>query len=1285
MNRVCLIIHDLALPDQATPAASQHAWRLGEALRARESQVVLVHIGSRSQADTQPLRQAAAQCGIHYRHLGDGPAAFDVPVFPSAESLRQAHHVAAILRQLQPAACLFLDRPAAAAIAITARRTGIDFSSTRMVVVLHGARELQRRHEEEFPVGDRESIVREYLERRAAAAADDVIAIQEAELAFARDAHWTFRTPPHVLPWLAPDQDAHPIQGWSVRAAPLPTLHPPPELPRVSVCVPYYDQPEFLLDALAQLAAQNPAPHEVIVVDDGSRRPESQAAIEAARRRHPGSNWKFFHQANAGPAAARNRAAREATGDCLLFCDADNRFRPEMLATLGSALVATGADCVTCGFRTFRDATDPAASDPGYVFMPVGACTELALLENVLGDTNFLIRRDLFMGLGGFPEENRAASEDWQFLLGLVRKGHRLESVPSILFEYRLAPGSHARRHREFTSASAALSHALAAAEPAWRRLWPHAAGAIRHPRIPQLEHDLATTQAAARELARRRKWEVLLEQSIRRREREQYAANQRADRTRLADLRDLAARLQQQLTETGNRAREQEDRIRRMQRSWSWQFTAPFRALRRATLDRFRTPVPVAPPRPPLPSDLRFSLDVPSCWEAAPAVGTLRGWCLFEEGKPALDVRVAINGRELAGKIGLPREDVTRAHELAASAVPCGFEFPYRLPVDLQHQVRVEAQAPDGRWHLLREAPLFTSSRPRDIRDYSAWVEVFGTLTAEKAATLKARLAALRPEQRRLISVLMPVYNAPERWLARAIDSVLEQVYDNWELCIADDASTARHVRPVLERYAARDPRIRVVFRPENGHLSRASNSALEIVRGEFVALLDHDDELAPDALAEIALHLAAHPEADLVFTDEDKIDEEGRRSVPYFKPDYLPELLVGQNCLSHLSVYRTSLVRQVGGFRPGFEGSQDWDLALRVVDQSAPERIQHVPKVLYHWRAIAGSTALAVSEKDYSLTAAKKALHEHFARRGLEVDIRPVPGSHWQIVYPLPQPPPRVAIVMPTRNRAELVRTAVASVLARSSYPNFEIVVVNNRSDEPDALALFEELRREDNVRVLDYDAPFNYSALNNFAVRQVQAEVVVLLNNDVEVLTGRWLEELVSHAIRPEIGAVGAMLYYPDNTIQHAGIVLGLGGVANHAFVNSPHGDPGQMNRARLAQNYSAVTAACLAVRRAVFEEVGGFNETDLAIAFNDVDLCLKIRAAGYRNVWTPFAELYHFESASRGKEDSPEKQARFAREVEYMRRTWGPQLDHDPAYNVNLALSVTGWDLAWPPRE
>lgn len=537
------------------------------------------------------------------------------------------------------------------------------------------------------------------------------------------------------------------------------------------------------------------------------------------------------------------------------------------------------------------------------------------------------------------------------------------------------------------------------------------------------------------------------------------------------------------------------------------------------------------------------------------------------------------------------------------------------------------------------------------------------------------------------LISVLVPTFNTPEHWLRRCLDSVIAQSYPHWELCIADDASTQPRVRQVLEEYAARDARIRIAWRDHNGHISAASNSALAMARGDYVALLDHDDELHPGALAIMASALQRHPHWRIAYSDEDKIDVEGRRYDPYFKPDWNPDLMYGQNCISHLGVYDRALMNAVGGFREGLEGSQDWDLALRCVERLRPDQIGHVPKVLYHWRAVQGSTAQGVAQKSYAHDAGLRAVREHFDRLGRpDTAVMEIDGSlgMFRIRHPLPSMLPLVSIVIPTRDRVELLRQCVESILSSTSYPNYEIVIVDNQSVEDATRAYFAELAVHPRVRRLPYDQPFNYSRINNAAVRECRGELVCLLNNDIEVITEDWLEELVSHALRPHVGAVGAMLYYPGDTIQHAGVVTGVHGVAAHPYSGMPRGYPGQMSRARLTQGLSAVTAACLVVKRAIYEDVGGLDEM-LAVAFNDVDFCLRLRARGYTNIWTPFAELYHHESASRGHEDTPQKRARFQHEVELMKQRWGSALEHDPAYNPNLTLSGEPFALAFPPRE
>ncbi|MGN7726620.1 glycosyltransferase family 2 protein [Luteimonas sp. 22616] len=571
----------------------------------------------------------------------------------------------------------------------------------------------------------------------------------------------------------------------------------------------------------------------------------------------------------------------------------------------------------------------------------------------------------------------------------------------------------------------------------------------------------------------------------------------------------------------------------------------------------------------------------------------------------------------------------------------------------------------------------------PEDLGDYASWVARYDTLTTERMEELRVRAERLGPTAP-LLSILLPVYQTPERWLRRCIESVIAQAYPRWQLCIVDDASPDARVMEVLEEYSDEDDRIEVVRREVNGHISEASNSALAIARGSHVALLDHDDELRPHALLEMAEAIVAGPDIELLYSDEDKIDADGRRFDPYFKPDFDPDLLRSQNYVCHFTVIKADLVRAIGGFRKGFEGSQDHDLILRCTERLAPGQVKHVPKVLYHWRAIPGSTALTRDAKDYASSAGARAVGEHLERRHPGARAEELSHGHYRVHWSLPAQAPKVSLVVPTRDRVGLLRMCVESILGRTTYPDFEIVVVDNQSSEPEALAYLSQLEHRERVRVLRYDSPFNYSAINNWAARQCDGAVIGLVNNDIEVISPGWLEEMVSQAMRPEVGAVGAMLYYPNETIQHAGVVLGVHGVAAHLYAGMPRGYPGHGGRARVAQSLSAVTGACLLVRRASYEQVGGLDES-LQVAFNDIDFCLRLQAAGYRNIWTPFAELYHHESASRGSEDTDEKKQRFAREVDLMQRRWGSELSSDPAYNPNLSLASLCCELSSPPRD
>jgi GT2 family glycosyltransferase len=578
--------------------------------------------------------------------------------------------------------------------------------------------------------------------------------------------------------------------------------------------------------------------------------------------------------------------------------------------------------------------------------------------------------------------------------------------------------------------------------------------------------------------------------------------------------------------------------------------------------------------------------------------------------------------------------------------------------------------------WRAALDEFRLAAHKVLNLQDYFGWVRTHDTPDERELAA--QRRVARRMPRRPLVSVVMPVCDPPEVVLVAALESVRAQSYEHWELCIADDASREPHVGEILAEAEADDERVRIVARRERGHISRASNDALTIARGEWVIFLDHDDTLSPEALFRLVEYINDHPGVRLAYSDEDKLDPAGMRVDPYFKPDWDPDLFLGQNYLCHVVICERQLIDEVGRLRPGFEGAQDYDLWLRCTERLRPEEIGHVPRVLYHWRAGQGSTARALGEKSYAEDAGRRALQDHIARTGIDAVLESVPGGHYRVRRNVPRPEPSVAIVIPTRDRVALVRQCVESIRRLTTYPDYRVVVVDNQSREPKTLAWFEAVRTE-GVQVLPYDLPFNFSALNNYAVRQLDTDIVVLLNNDIEVISPEWLTELVCHAIRPEIGCVGAMLYYPNDTIQHGGVIVGTGGVAGHAYLHHARGTHGYFNRAKLVQSLSAVTGACLAVRRSVYLEVGGLDET-LTVAFNDIDFCLRVRECGYRNMWTPFAELYHHESASRGHEDSPAKVKRFNSEVDRMIARWGMRLKRDPAYNLNLSLVTEPFTLS-----
>ncbi len=520
-------------------------------------------------------------------------------------------------------------------------------------------------------------------------------------------------------------------------------------------------------------------------------------------------------------------------------------------------------------------------------------------------------------------------------------------------------------------------------------------------------------------------------------------------------------------------------------------------------------------------------------------------------------------------------------------------------------------------------------------------------------------------------ISLLTPVYNVPEPYLRACVASVLAQGYRNWELCLVDDASTAGHIRPLLEEFRRLDPRIKAISLPANAGIAGATNAAAGLASGDYFALLDHDDELTRDALTEVVGRLDRE-ECDLLYSDECFISPDGGYIDSHHKPDFSPDLLRCHNYITHLLVLRRRLWEEIGGVDPRFDGAQDYDLVLRATERS--QRIAHIQKVLYRWRTIAGSTSCDPGAKAYADLAGREALAAALARQQIEAEVLAGNLPFYYRVKRRLSGTPLVSILIPFKDHPEFLRTAISSILSRSSYHNFEVLGISNNSEKAETLALMAELAATDaRVRFVEHNIPFNYSALNNFAVGQCRGEQLVLMNNDIEIISADWLEAMLEHAQRPEVAVVGAKLYYPDDTIQHAGVIIGIGGFAGHSHRRLDRHSPGYFNRLCCIQNVSAVTGALCMVRRSLYEEVGGLDEEQFGVALNDVDFCLKLRRRGYWNIFTPYAEAYHHESVSRGYEDTSAKIRRFRSEVLFFQEKWRQVLERgDPFYNPNLTL-------------
>lgn len=530
-------------------------------------------------------------------------------------------------------------------------------------------------------------------------------------------------------------------------------------------------------------------------------------------------------------------------------------------------------------------------------------------------------------------------------------------------------------------------------------------------------------------------------------------------------------------------------------------------------------------------------------------------------------------------------------------------------------------------------------------------------------------------------ISFVVPLYKTPEKYLRRLTESFQEQTYSNWELCFSDGSGAQSPLTELLKELTAKDNRIKYVSHEEPLQISENTNSAIEIATGDFIAFADHDDELTPNALFECVKAINEKPQTLVIYTDEDKMSMDGHKFFqPHFKPDYNPDLLCTVNYICHLFVVSRKVIEKVGGLRSEFDGAQDYDFVLRCVEAVKDEEICHIPKILYHWRCHEDSTAENPESKLYAFEAGRRAVQAHYERTGIHAEV--FEGEYLGLYRTkfIRDHDPLISIIIPNKDHIDDLKRCMESIEQKSTYKNYEYIIVENNSTDPATFEYYKKLEAENpKVRMVYWDGVFNYSAINNYGASFAKGEYLLLLNNDTEIINPDCLEELMGYCMRKDVGAVGARLYYEDDTIQHAGVVIGFGGIAGHCFVQQKRGTTGYCHRIICAQDYSAVTAACMMVKRSAFDAVGGLSE-ELAVAFNDIDFCMKLRKAGYLIVYNPYAELYHYESKSRGLEDTPEKVARFNKEVATFEKKWPDILKKgDPYYNPNLTLKSQDFSL------
>lgn len=1051
-------------------------------------------------------------------------------------------------------------------------------------------------------------------------------------------------------------------------------------MPKVSIVIPCYNHGQFLNEAVESVLTQTLDDFEIIIVNDGSTDPDTRYILE----NYDKPKTRVIHTTNQGLSAARNTGIREASGRYILPLDGDDRIGPTYLEKAVKILDENaGIGIVYCKAEFFGAVQKPWN-------LPEYSLAEM-LIDNILFCSG-VFRKSDWGTVGGYRTDMKFGWEDYDFWLSLIERGAMVHRIPEVMFYYRISQDSMLRtksRNQKIDMFEIIFNNHLDFFKQNIR-LWIDKLIDINVNRtrhwLAQLYVDTGLgfneKQVAIQYVAGD---EQILEFDISR--------FQDIRGIRLDPVNDCAVLHMHHVTLIDESGHGRPGRL--MFHNAAYQDGDNY--IFTSTDPHFL----IQPAGVPIRT-VSISLEFISIGkDAFIQLLNLQNGMIAEKDRKILesqDQKSVIEDQQtvIEDKDRIIQDKDNHIHNIEASLDrikqsliwrTASFIREYGLirPVKLTRQIQKGFRIYRGegfhglihhyRLHVdhVKSGEVPAGIGPAGIglnqADYEQWKQM-NRLTDESLEQMRCQISAF--SQKPVISILVPVYNVDRIWLEKAIQSVMSQVYENWELCMADDVSPKAHVREVLEAYAAKDARIKVIFSERNQGIAGASHAASTLATGDYIGLLDHDDELSQDALFEMVKVINDHSDAGLIYSDEDKMDLHGNSIEPFFKPDYSPDLILSQNYICHFTVMKKSLFDAVGGFRDGFNGSQDHDLVLRILEKT--DRIYHIPKILYHWRKIPGSTAAVYNSKSYAWEAGRKAIQDTLKARDINGSVF---FGRFQGSYRVKRKlmsEPLVSIIIPFRDQPDLLDMCLTAVLEKTSYPNFEILGVNNDSQNRNTYDLMDRMTDMDSrIRFIDYRKPFNYSAINNDAVNQAGGDHIVLMNSDIQVIASDWVETLLEHSQRPEVGAVGAKLLYPNHTVQHAGIVVGIYGNAGHPHRFFHKDDNGYYARPHVIHNVSAVTGALMMVKKTLYQEVGGLDAENLGVAYNDVDFCLKLREKGYLNVFTPYCEAIHHESASRGYENTSQKKKRFEKEMLFFQSRWKDVLDvGDPYYNINLSL-------------